>query len=96
MGEKNSPYVKDDVVESLWVRIKGMKSKGDDVVGVCYWLLSQDVGSGESFYRQLGEISGSVALVLMGFLWKISTSRHQLQISCSDKQPWKCSVGESL
>lgn len=36
MGEKNSPCVKDDVVESLWVRIKGMKSKGDDVVGVCY------------------------------------------------------------
>lgn len=25
-----------DVVENLWVRIKGMESKGSDVVGVCY------------------------------------------------------------
>lgn len=28
--------VSGDVVENLWMRIKGMKNKGDDVVSVCY------------------------------------------------------------
>ena len=28
--------VRDDVVESLWVRIRGMENKGDVVVGVYY------------------------------------------------------------
>jgi len=28
--------VNDDVVESLWVKIRGMEKKGDIVVGVCY------------------------------------------------------------
>lgn len=28
--------VSGDVVENLWVRIKGMENKGNDVVGVCY------------------------------------------------------------
>ncbi|KAK4810895.1 hypothetical protein QYF61_013303 [Mycteria americana] len=58
--------VRDDVVESLWVRIKGMENKGDVTVGVYYRSPSQDVSADELFCRQLGEISGSVALVLMG------------------------------
>ncbi|KAK4827172.1 hypothetical protein QYF61_015134 [Mycteria americana] len=58
--------VSDDVVESLWVRIRGMEDKGDVVGGVYYRSLSQDVSTDELFYRQLGEIWGSVALVLMG------------------------------
>lgn len=28
--------VSGSVVENLWVRIKGMENKGNDVVGVCY------------------------------------------------------------
>ncbi|GAB0176274.1 mitochondrial enolase superfamily member 1 [Grus japonensis] len=40
-----------------------MKNKGDIVVGV---YRSQDVNTEELFYRQLGEMSASVAFVLMG------------------------------
>ena len=54
------------MVESLWVRIRGMENKGDVVVGVNYRSPNQDVSTDELFYRQLGEISGSGALVLMG------------------------------
>ncbi|GAB0210316.1 mitochondrial enolase superfamily member 1 [Grus japonensis] len=43
-----------------------MENKGDVLVGVYYQSSSQDVSTDELFYRQLGEISGSVALVLMG------------------------------
>ncbi|KAK4810495.1 hypothetical protein QYF61_004275 [Mycteria americana] len=58
--------VRDEVVESLWVRIRGMENKADVTVGVYYRSPSQDDSTNELFYRQLGEISGSVALVLMG------------------------------
>ena len=56
----------EDVVESLWVRIRGMESEGDVVVGIYYRSSSWDVSTHELFYRirQL-EVSGSVALVLM-------------------------------
>ncbi|GAB0207632.1 hypothetical protein GRJ2_003228900 [Grus japonensis] len=43
-----------------------MENKGDVLVGVYYRSPSQDDSTDELFYRQLGEISGSVALVLMG------------------------------
>ena len=58
--------VSDDAVESLWVRIRGMENKGDVIVGVYYPSPSQDVSTDELFYRQLGDISGWVAPVLMG------------------------------
>ncbi|KAK4806138.1 hypothetical protein QYF61_001061 [Mycteria americana] len=58
--------VSDDVVESLWVSIRGMENKGDVVVGAYNRSPSQDVSTSELFYRQSGEIPGSVALVLMG------------------------------
>ena len=58
--------VRDDVIESLWGRIRGMGNKGDVVVSVYYLSLSQDVSTDELFCRQLGEISGLVAIVLMG------------------------------
>ncbi|PKU28826.1 rna-directed dna polymerase from mobile element jockey-like [Limosa lapponica baueri] len=43
-----------------------MENKGDVVVAVYYQSPSQDDSTDELFYRQFGEISGSVALVLMG------------------------------
>ncbi|GAB0177355.1 anoctamin-2 [Grus japonensis] len=58
--------VRDDKVESLWMRNKGIEKKEDVTVVVYYSLPSQDDSTDELFYRQLGEISGSVALVLMG------------------------------
>lgn len=58
--------VRDDVVETLWVR---MENKADVVVGVYYCSLSQDDSTDDLFCGQLGEISGLVAL------WEISTSQ---------------------
>ncbi|GAB0178757.1 hypothetical protein GRJ2_000341000 [Grus japonensis] len=43
-----------------------MENKGDVVACVYYRSPSKDVSSDELFYRQLGEISGSVAPVLTG------------------------------
>lgn len=45
--------VRDDVVESLWVRIRGMENKGDITVGVYYRSPSQDGSTNELCYRQL-------------------------------------------
>ncbi|GAB0209376.1 hypothetical protein GRJ2_003403300 [Grus japonensis] len=45
---------------------RGVENKADVVVGVYYPSPSQDDSTDELCYRQLGEISGSVALVLMG------------------------------
>jgi len=59
--------------------IREMENKGDVVAGVYYQSHSQDVSTDELFYTKLGEISGSVVLVLMGdfnFLdisWKYHT-----------------------
>ncbi|PKU40554.1 rna-directed dna polymerase from mobile element jockey-like [Limosa lapponica baueri] len=53
-------------LECLWVRIRGKASKVDIVVGVCYRPPSQDVEVDEMFYKQLVEVSRSLALVLVG------------------------------
>ncbi|PKU34926.1 mitochondrial fission process protein 1 [Limosa lapponica baueri] len=53
-------------VECLWVRIRGRASKADIVVGVCYRPPNQDVEVDEMFYKQLAEVSRSLALVLVG------------------------------
>ncbi|GAB0207654.1 hypothetical protein GRJ2_003231100 [Grus japonensis] len=58
--------VDDDIVESLWVRMKGKVNKVDVVVGVYYQPLSQDTTTDELFYKELRDISRSAALVLMG------------------------------
>ncbi|KAK4828588.1 hypothetical protein QYF61_000040 [Mycteria americana] len=56
----------DDRVECLWVRIKGKANKADIVVGVCYRPPNQDDEADKLFYKQLGEASQSLALVLVG------------------------------
>ncbi|KAK4832275.1 hypothetical protein QYF61_021674 [Mycteria americana] len=66
MIECTALTVRDDVVESLWLRIRGMENKADVIVDVCYRSPSRDDSDYELFYRQLGDISGSIALVLMG------------------------------
>ena len=55
----------DDRVECLWVRITG-KDKADIMVEVCYRPPNQDEEADKIFYKQLGEVSQSLALVLMG------------------------------
>ncbi|PKU29698.1 adaptin ear-binding coat-associated protein 1 [Limosa lapponica baueri] len=52
-------------VKCLQVRIRGRASKADIVVGVCYRPPNQDVEVDDIFYKQLGEVSRSLALVLV-------------------------------
>ena len=56
----------DDRVESLWVRIKVKANKTDIIMGVCYRPSSQDEEVDKTLYRQLGEVSRSLPLVLVG------------------------------
>ncbi|KAJ7424185.1 hypothetical protein BTVI_07574 [Pitangus sulphuratus] len=55
--------VSNNKVECLWIKIRG---KADILVGVCYRPPSQDDEGGELFYRQLADVSKSLALVLVG------------------------------
>ncbi|PKU33231.1 hypothetical protein llap_16465 [Limosa lapponica baueri] len=48
-----------------WVRIRGKANKADVMVGVCYTPANQDEEADEIFYKHLGEVSQSLALVLM-------------------------------
>jgi len=52
--------------ESLWVRIKEEKGKGDIIVGVCYRPPDHKEQVDEALYRQLEEASNSQAVVLVG------------------------------
>ncbi|PKU26822.1 adaptin ear-binding coat-associated protein 1 [Limosa lapponica baueri] len=56
----------DNRVESLWVRIRGRVNKADIMVGVCYRPPNQDLEVDKIFYKQLGEISKSLALAFVG------------------------------
>jgi len=56
----------DDRVVCLWVRIRGKANKAYIMVGVCYRPPSQDEKADGMFYKQLGEVSQSLALVLAG------------------------------
>ncbi|KAK4822159.1 hypothetical protein QYF61_010420 [Mycteria americana] len=73
----------DDRVERLWVRIRGKANKADIVVGVCYRPPNQDEETDELFYKQLGEASRSLALVLVGdfnlpdVCWKYNTAERK-------------------
>ncbi|KAK4811052.1 hypothetical protein QYF61_016338 [Mycteria americana] len=73
----------DDRVECLWVRIRGKANKADIVVGVCYRPPKQDEETDELFYKQLGEASRSLALVLVGdfnlldVCWKYNTAERK-------------------
>ncbi|GAB0184113.1 hypothetical protein GRJ2_000876600 [Grus japonensis] len=69
----------DNRVECLWVRIRGKANKADIMVGVCYRPPNQGEEADEIFYKQLGEVSQSLALVLVGdfnlpdVCWKYNT-----------------------
>ncbi|KAK4812452.1 hypothetical protein QYF61_024853 [Mycteria americana] len=73
----------DDRVECLWVRIRGKANKADIVVGVCYSPPNQDEETNELFYKQLGEASRWLALILVGdfnlpdVCWKYNTAEKK-------------------
>ncbi|RMC00385.1 hypothetical protein DUI87_22993 [Hirundo rustica rustica] len=56
----------EDGVECLWVRIKGKANKADILLGVCYHPPNQEEEVDNLFYKQLENVSGSSALVLVG------------------------------
>ncbi|RMC12138.1 hypothetical protein DUI87_11273 [Hirundo rustica rustica] len=74
---------KEDGVECLWVRIKGNANKADILLGVCYRPPNQEEEVDNLFYKQLGNVSGSSALVLVGdfnlpdICWELSTAEKR-------------------
>ncbi|KAK4815724.1 hypothetical protein QYF61_006762 [Mycteria americana] len=64
-------------------KIRGKANKADIVVGVCYRPLNHDEETDELFYKQLGEASQSLALVLVGdfnlpdVCWKYNTAERK-------------------
>ncbi|GAB0175367.1 hypothetical protein GRJ2_000001900 [Grus japonensis] len=73
----------DDSIECLWVRIRGKANKADIMEGVCYRPPNQDEEADKIFYKQLGEVSRLLALVLVGdfnlpdFCWKYNTAERK-------------------
>ncbi|PKU32032.1 rna-directed dna polymerase from mobile element jockey-like [Limosa lapponica baueri] len=73
----------DNRVECLWVRIRGRANKADIMVGVCYRPSNQDGEADEIFYKQLGEVSRLLALVLVGdfnlpdICWEYNTAKRE-------------------
>ncbi|TRZ18418.1 hypothetical protein HGM15179_008659 [Zosterops borbonicus] len=72
-----------DGVECLWVRIKGRANKADILLGVCYHPPKQEEEVDNLFYKQLENISGSSALVLVGDFnlpdihWELNTAEKR-------------------
>ncbi|RMC06925.1 hypothetical protein DUI87_16376 [Hirundo rustica rustica] len=56
----------EDGVECLWVRIKGKANKADILLGVCYRPPNQEEEVDNLLYKQLENVSGPSALVLLG------------------------------
>ena len=56
----------DDRTQCLLVRNKGKANVVDVMVGVCHKPPNQDEEADKMFYKQLGEVSQSLALVLVG------------------------------
>ncbi|TRZ06605.1 hypothetical protein HGM15179_020502, partial [Zosterops borbonicus] len=73
----------DDEIECLWVRVKGKANKADIVLGVCYPPLDQEEEVNNLFYKQLENLSGSSALVLVGdfnlpdICWELITAEKK-------------------
>ncbi|RMC21416.1 hypothetical protein DUI87_02282 [Hirundo rustica rustica] len=74
---------KEDGVECLWVRIKGKANKADILLGVCYRPSNQEEEVDSLFYKQLGNVSGSSAFVLVGdfdlpdIFWELNTAEKR-------------------
>ncbi|RMC22386.1 hypothetical protein DUI87_00700 [Hirundo rustica rustica] len=74
---------KEDGVECLWVRIKGKANKADILLGVCYRPPNQEEEVDNLIYKQLGSVSRSSALVLVGdfnlpdICWELNTAEKR-------------------
>ena len=79
----------DDRVESIWIRIKAKANKTGVTVGVCYRQPTQDEEVDERLYKQLGEVSRSLPLVLVedfnfpDICWNYNTAdREHFRTKC--------------
>ena len=69
-------------MDCLCIRIRGKAKTADVIVGVYYRPPNQDREVNEIFYKHLGEISQSLAFVLMGdfnfpdICWKYNTAER--------------------
>uniref|UniRef100_K7EZ11 Endonuclease/exonuclease/phosphatase domain-containing protein n=1 Tax=Pelodiscus sinensis TaxID=13735 RepID=K7EZ11_PELSI len=76
--------VGDSCVESLWVKLKGVKNEGDVMLGIYYRPPSQVEEVDEAFFKQLTKLSKAQDLVVMGdfnypdICWETNTARHRL------------------
>ncbi|RMC11217.1 hypothetical protein DUI87_12132 [Hirundo rustica rustica] len=73
----------EDGVECLWLRIKGKAIKAHILLGVCYGSPNKEEEVDKLFYKQLENVSGSSALVLVGdfdlpdICWELSTAEKR-------------------
>lgn len=74
----------DDRIDCFGARIRGKTNKTDILVGFCYQPPKQDKEAEELLCRQLGQVSPSLALVLMGdfnlpgVYWKCNTAEESV------------------
>lgn len=81
----------EELLESLWVRIKG-RAGTTDILGVCYRLPDQEDNVDGALYRQIRASSHSEALVLMGdfsypICWRGNTAGQEQSrrfLECTD------------
>ncbi|RMC10397.1 hypothetical protein DUI87_13201 [Hirundo rustica rustica] len=72
-----------DGIEYLWIRIKGKAKKVDILLRVCYRPPNQEEEVDNLFYKQLDNVSGSSALVLVGdfnmpdICWELNTEEKR-------------------
>ncbi|RMC20166.1 hypothetical protein DUI87_01012 [Hirundo rustica rustica] len=73
----------EDGIECLWVRIKGKANKADILLEVCFRPPNQEEEVDNLFYKQLENVSGSSALVLVGdfnlpdICWELNTAEKR-------------------
>ncbi|KAF4794993.1 hypothetical protein TURU_096798 [Turdus rufiventris] len=73
----------DDELERLWVRINGKANKSDILLGVCYCPPNLEEEVENFFHKQLENVSGSSALVLVGdfnlpdICWELNTAEKR-------------------
>ena len=80
--------VGNNIVESLWVRIKGQGDKGNVIEGVCYRPPRQDKMTTLMNYFELRKTSRSTPLVLMGdFLPDENREHHTADTNRSERFP---------
>uniref|UniRef100_K7EXH4 Endonuclease/exonuclease/phosphatase domain-containing protein n=1 Tax=Pelodiscus sinensis TaxID=13735 RepID=K7EXH4_PELSI len=76
--------IRDGSVESLWVRLKGVKNKGDIMLGVYYRPPTQVEEVDEAFFKQLTILSKAQDFVVIGdfnypdICWENNTAGHRL------------------